>query len=166
MKIPTVAQLPQLAAETQTENKRFFAQLKRRKPGNLDATVAELHDEAFEQTDCRNCANCCLTTGPLLKEKDIERLARYLRLRPAQFVEQYLRIDEDGDFVFKTMPCPFLGPDKLCSVYEHRPTACREYPHTNNRKFHTLLNITLKNTAICPAVYAIVERLKQSYPTF
>ncbi len=164
MKIPSLEQLPRLAADVAAENKRFLGQLKRRKPQNLDSTVAALHDEAFEKIDCCSCANCCATTGPLLKEKDIERLSRHLRMRPAQFTETYLHIDEDGDYIFKTMPCPFLAADNLCNVYEHRPTACREYPHTNNRKFHTLLNITLKNTPICPAVYAIVERLKQVYP--
>ncbi len=157
---PPIEQLPLLARDAKSANKRFFDQLKRRKPANLDDTVAQIHNEVFEQYDCLTCANCCKTTSPLFKTKDIERLAKYLRLKPGEFIDTYLHIDEDNDYVLQQSPCPFLGSDNMCAVYEHRPTACREYPHTNNRKFHTLLGITLKNTAICPAVFAIVERLK------
>lgn len=46
----------------------------------------------------------------------------------------YLRVDEDNDKVFKSMPCPFLGEDNLCSIYDIRPKACREFPHTDRKK--------------------------------
>lgn len=157
------SQLPRLAREAAAENKRFFEQLKRRKPTDLDQTVARLHDDFFDTYTCQTCANCCKTTSPLFKDKDIDRLAKHLKMKPGEFVEQYLKIDEDKDYVLQQAPCPFLDADNLCLVYENRPTACREYPHTNNRKFHSLLRITLHNTAICPGVYAIVERLKEIY---
>lgn len=163
MHLPPIDQLPRLAADARPQHKRLFEYIKRRKPANLDQVVAQLHDEAFAQHSCLNCANCCKTTSPLFKPRDIERAAKHLRLKPSQFIAQYLQIDEDDDYVLRQAPCPFLGSDNYCSIYDHRPTACREYPHTNNRKFHTLLRITLNNTAICPAVYAIVERLKTTY---
>lgn len=151
------------AQKQKAENKKFLDGLKKRTPKNLDQQFAEFHDEAFDHIDCLTCANCCKTTGPLFKQKDIERLASHLRMRPAQFVETYLHIDEDNDYVLNTLPCPFLGADHYCSVYEHRPNACREYPHTNQRKMHTLFKETLNNTAICPAVFEIVEKLKKIY---
>ncbi|MCU0441257.1 MAG: YkgJ family cysteine cluster protein [Bacteroidia bacterium] len=152
------------AIKAKGEHKKLFDQLKKRLPKNLDQQFAELHDEAFERIDCLTCANCCKTTGPLFKQKDIERLANHLKMRPAQFVETYLHIDEDNDYVLNTLPCPFLGADNYCSVYEYRPNACREYPHTNSRKMHTLFKETLNNVAICPAVFEIVEKLKKVYP--
>ncbi|MES2559765.1 MAG: YkgJ family cysteine cluster protein [Bacteroidota bacterium] len=151
------------ALQKKAENKKFFDQLKKRTPKDLDQQFQELHEEAFDHIDCLTCANCCKTTGPLFKQKDIERLASHLRMRPAQFVETYLHIDEDHDYVLNVLPCPFLGADNYCSVYEHRPNACREYPHTNQRKMHTLFKETFNNVAICPAVYEIVEKLKKVY---
>ena len=87
-----------------------------------------------------------------------------MRLKPAQFIEQYLHLDEDNDYVLNAAPCPFLLADNYCSVYEDRPTACREYPHTNRKRFYQLLDLTLKNTLICPAAYEIVEEMKKKYP--
>lgn len=151
------------AHKLRPENKKFFDQLKKRTPKDLDVRFQELHEEAFDHIDCLKCANCCKTTGPLFKQKDIERLASHLKMRPAQFTETYLHIDEDNDYVLNVLPCPFLGSDNYCSVYEHRPNACREYPHTNQRKMHTVLKETLNNVAICPAVFEIVEKLKKVY---
>lgn len=151
------------AQKSREENKRFFEKLKKRTPKDLDQTFAALHDEAFEHIDCLQCANCCKTTGPLFLQKDIERLANHFRMKPAAFIEQYLHIDEDNDYVLNVLPCPFLGADNYCSVYESRPNACREYPHTNQRKMHTIFKETLNNTSVCPAVFEIVERLKRAY---
>ena len=145
------------------ENKLFFEKLKKRKPSDLDRVTNELHDKAFEDIDCLKCANCCRTTGPLLRGKDIDQLAGYFKIRPAVFTEKYLRIDEDGDYVFKSMPCPFLGNDNYCSVYQQRPGACRDYPHTQQRDIRQKLNITLENTVICPAVAEVVEGLRRHY---
>ena len=82
-------------------------------------------------------------------------------MRPGKFVEQYLKLDEEHDYVLQTSPCPFLDKDNYCKVYEVRPKACREYPHTDRKQFHQILDITLRNTAVCPATFEIIERLKQ-----
>lgn len=145
------------------ENKKFLDKLKKQAPKNLDVVTNQLHDEAFETIDCLQCANCCATTGPLLLNKDIDRLAKNLRLKPSVFTENYLRIDEDKDYVFKQMPCPFLGSDKYCSVYSDRPNACREFPHTQQRNVLQKLKITLLNTTVCPAVAKVVDGLKEKY---
>ena len=157
-------ELPALAKDKLKENKKYFQKLKKRPPKKLDEEVAALHDEVFEEVDCLVCANCCKTTSPLFLEKDIDRIARHLRMKPADFVEQYLHIDEDNDYVLNVAPCPFLGADNYCSIYEARPKACREYPHTNRKRFHQILNLTLKNTEICPAAFLVVERLKEELP--
>jgi Fe-S-cluster containining protein len=155
------ADLRQKAADKRREDRKFFDRLKKDKPRELDAVTHRLHDEVFSRIDCLTCANCCKTTSPLFRQKDITRLAAHFRIRPAVFTEKYLHIDEDNDYVLNETPCPFLGTDNYCSVYEARPDACREYPHTSQRKIHTVLKETFNNIAICPAVFEIVERLKK-----
>lgn len=153
--------LPKKAKDKHNENKKFFAKLRKKPPKHLDLQMQELHEEEFKRTDCLTCANCCKTTGPLFTNKDIERIAKHFRQKPVQFIETYLRVDEDNDHVLKQVPCTFLGEDNYCSIYEVRPKACREYPHTDRKDFHKISNITLNNTAICPAAYNIVEEMKR-----
>ncbi len=150
----------QLAEKHKKENKTLVEKLKRTKPKSLDDEVHQLHDEVFEEIDCLECANCCTTTSPAIYERDIDRLAKHLKMKPSQLIAQYLQKDSDNDYVFTSAPCPFLGEDNYCSVYESRPLACKEYPHTNRKRFYQVLAISLKNTEICPAVASIFERLK------
>ncbi|MBP6532853.1 MAG: YkgJ family cysteine cluster protein [Bacteroidia bacterium] len=158
--IPEYEKLLKVAVERKKENKSFFEKLKKIPGRDLDTLVHELHEKAFEQIDCLKCANCCKTTGPLLKNKDIERLSEHLRIKPANFVSEHLRIDEDNDYVFKKMPCTFLKEDNCCSVYSARPNACRQYPHTDQRDIRSILPLTYLNSMICPAVAFIIEELK------
>lgn len=156
-----IEQLPNLAKDKQAENKKFFSKLKKKTPKHLDSLMQELHDDEFSRTDCLDCANCCKTTGPLFTNKDIERIAKHFKQKPQQFIEQYLRIDEDKDYVLQSVPCTFLGYDNMCMIYDVRPKACAEFPHTDRKKFQQISNLTIKNTAICPAAYNIVEAMKQ-----
>ena len=157
-----IAELPELAAQKKKENQQFFKRLKKRTPKNLDYVVHELHDEEFERTDCLECANCCKTTSPIFTDKDIERIAKHLKMKVADFIATYLQRDEDNFMVLKTAPCSFLDEsDNTCLIYDVRPKACAEYPHTNRKKFIQLANLTVNNTFVCPAVYNIVENLKE-----
>jgi len=136
--------------------------LKKMRKGDADKLIHNLHEEAFEKIDCLACANCCTTTGPLVTDKDINRIAKHLKLKPVQFIATYLVIDEDNDYVFKSMPCPFLGTDNYCSIYEERPKACREYPHTDRVNQQGILSITRKNVTLCPAVAQIFIQIEES----
>ena len=107
------------------ENRKYLTRLKRMDPRKVDDAFHRMHEEVFEEVDCLKCANCCKTTSPIFYQTDIERLAKGLRMRPGDFLEAYLRLDEDGDYVLKSSPCPFLDDDNYCRVYEHRPRACR-----------------------------------------
>lgn len=156
-----IEKLPQEAAKKASENKKFFRKLRKKPPKNLDYVMHELHEEEFRRTDCLSCANCCKTTGPLFTNADIERIAKHFRIKPSRFVETYLRVDEEGDHVLQAVPCPFLGLDNYCSIYEVRPKACREFPHTDRKKFQQISHLTLKNVAICPAAFKIVEAMKK-----
>jgi len=152
------------ARQKLSDNQKYFKKLKKHKK-TLDKEIQPLHDKIFEEeVDCLTCANCCKTTGPMLINSDIERIAKHLKKKPAQLIEEYIKIDEDGDYVFHSMPCPFLGADNYCMIYKVRPKACREYPHTNRKNQHQILNRTLKNTLICPAVNKIFDKLKKVIP--
>lgn len=151
----------QKAFTLKKENRIFFDKLKRTKPKNLDKKFHTLHDNVFKKIDCLTCANCCKTTSPIFYNRDIERLAKRLRIKPGEFIEKYLRVDEDKDYVLREAPCPFLDNDSYCSVYEARPNACREYPHTDRKRMEQILDLTYRNTFVCPAVLEITERLKK-----
>ncbi len=161
---PPLNELVKLAKDKHIENKKYFDKLKKKQPKNLDYVMQDLHDTEFKKTNCLNCANCCKTTGPLFTSADIERISKYLRQKPQQFIDQYLQIDEDQDYILQNLPCTFLDNENACMIYEVRPKACREFPHTDRKRFNQITDLTLKNVAICPAAYNIVEEMKKKLP--
>ena len=146
----------------QKEHKKFLETLKKRPPKNLDYIVQDTHDEVFSKIDCLQCANCCKTTGPLFTEKDIERIAKHLRMKSIDFEQKFLKTDEENDKVLQDLPCWFLNSDNTCSIYEVRPKACREFPHTDRKKIYQINHLTIKNTIICPAAFEFVERMQKN----
>jgi len=141
-------------------HKAFFIKLRKKTPKKLDSIMEELHELEFEKTDCLQCANCCKTTSPIFTTKDIERISKSFRIKTRQFIDTYLNLDADSDYVLKSSPCTFLAADNTCNIYDVRPKACREYPHTNRKNFEKISDLTLKNVAICPATFNIVEALR------
>ena len=156
-------ELSRLVKVRQTETSRFLKNLARKKPGDLDKVTHELHESFFNEFNCLDCANCCKTLGPRLTDADIERIGRYLKMKPVDFTELYLIRDEDNDLIFRTHPCPFLQPDNSCTIYELRPKACRDYPHTDRKRIYQILDITHKNAETCPVVFEIIEILKSGF---
>lgn len=148
------------AKSNKASNKKLVKKLKRVPERKLDDLFHEKHDEVFEEIDCLECANCCKTTSPIFRDIDIKRLSKRLRIKPAEFIDQYLRIDAEQDYVLQSSPCAFLMDDNKCSVYEDRPKACREYPHTDRKRMYQILPLTQRNTLVCPAVSRIFEELK------
>ncbi|MEQ8714131.1 MAG: YkgJ family cysteine cluster protein [Cyclobacteriaceae bacterium] len=157
---PAYQQILIEARSRKPQIKATIKRLRKVKPKTLDHQFHQLHEEAFEEVDCLQCANCCSTTSPIFTMSDIERLAKHLKLKPQQFIDEFLKVDDEGDHVLQSSPCAFLGVDNYCSVYEHRPKACREYPHTNRKRMHQILKLTEKNAQVCPAVYRIVGKLE------
>ena len=157
--------LPKLAKDNYKENKSFFTKLKKRPPKQLDYLMQELHEDEFSRTDCLQCANCCKTTSPIFTDKDIARISKHFKMKEHQFITQFLKLDEDKEHVLQSVPCTFLSADNYCSIYDVRPKACREFPHTDRKKFQQISNLTLKNIAICPAAFNIVEEMKRRIQT-
>jgi len=141
----------------------FLKSLKKKRKIPLEALFKEAHAAAFSVIDCLDCGRCCRKLGPGIKNKDISRLAGRERTKPAEFIRKYLITDEDDDLVFKKMPCPFLGNDNYCFVYEDRPEACRDYPHMDRGRQSGRIALHINNLAYCPAVVLAVEYLIKEY---
>ncbi len=153
----------EMAQNKAKENKAFTTRLRKKKPKTLDDSVIDAHHDAFEKIDCLECANCCKSISPIIIDRDIDRIAKHLKMKRSELIDQYFEIDEDEDYVFRETPCPFLMPDNYCMIYEVRPRACREYPHTDRKRFYQILNLTYRNSFVCPAVYEVLETLKSEY---
>jgi Fe-S-cluster containining protein len=145
--------------KAKNQRDEVLKELKKIPKKQLDEKFHHAHDTVFKKTDCLTCANCCKTTGPLFTSTDIQRLAKLFKMKNHDFAAMYLRQDEEGDYVLKSVPCPFLQTDNKCFIYEERPMACREYPHTNRKNMQQILGLTVINREICPAVEQIVNQI-------
>lgn len=124
--------------------------------------LPDLHEEAFLKIDCLQCARCCKNYSPRFKTPDIKRISKHLEMRESDFIEKYLKVDEDGDFVTRSVPCPFLGTDNRCAIYDQRPSDCRRFPYTDEDVLIKRPALTLKNSTFCPITYFVVERLMEN----
>jgi Fe-S-cluster containining protein len=131
--------------------------LKKRKPAQLDDLFHTKHVSEFKKMDCLTCANCCKTTSPIFRDADIRRISKHLRIKESKLIQDLLIMDDEGDYVLKKSPCNFLSSDNTCSIYDVRPLACREYPHTDRKNMYQILDLTVQNTLICPVVARIVQ---------
>ncbi|HRH59686.1 MAG TPA: YkgJ family cysteine cluster protein [Chitinophagaceae bacterium] len=145
-----------------TEHQKQYKQLLKRADKNKTLQqLPALHEEAFSKINCLECAACCKNYSPRFKTPDIKRISKHLKMKESIFIETYLRLDEDGDYVAKTLPCPFLGADNYCSIYEVRPSDCERFPYTDEDVLLKRANITLKNSTFCPIVFYVLEKLME-----
>lgn len=121
--------------------------------------IPDFHEEAFSRVDCLQCANCCKNFSPRFKTPDIKRLSKHLKMKEGSFIETYLKLDEEGDYVVNSKPCPFLGADNYCSIYEQRPSDCQRFPYTDEDVLLKRPKLTLKNSSFCPITYYVLEKL-------
>jgi uncharacterized protein len=141
------------------KQKQFKQLLQRTDKNKILKQLPQLHDEAFEKVDCLACAACCKNYSPRFKTPDVKRISKHLGLKESDFIETYLRVDEDGDFVVKTSPCPFLGTDNFCSIYDVRPSDCSRFPYTDEDVIIKRQQLTLKNSTFCPITYYVLDKL-------
>ena len=144
------------SADHQKQYKHFLRNADKNK---VLKQLPDLHEEAFQKIDCLQCANCCKNYSPRFKTPDIKRIAKHLKMKEGEFIDRYLRIDEEGDFVVKSTPCPFLGADNYCSIYEQRPSDCHRFPYTDEDVIIKRPQLTQKNSTFCPIVYYVLEKL-------
>jgi hypothetical protein len=142
------------------EQKKKFQSLKKMNHRKLDDIFHTAHTSEFKKMDCLTCANCCKTTSPIFRDVDIQRISKIMGIKSQKFIETYLKMDEESDYVLTQSPCVFLEVDNTCSIYDDRPLACKEYPHTNRKNIYQILDLTTKNMEICPVVERIVQSIE------
>ena len=141
----------------------FLLWLKVYKSDNqVDRIAKESHVETFSKIDCTDCGNCCKVFSPTVSQTDVTRISDFLKISEEAFIETYLKVRDDNEYEMNALPCPFLKDNK-CSIYEIRPTVCREYPHTDKKEFTARKYMHSGNAEICPAVYHILESMKYEF---
>jgi len=145
------------------ERQKLYKQyLHRANKNKVLKQLPDLHEEAFSKVDCLQCANCCKNYSPRFKTTDVRRIAKHLQMKEGIFIDTYLKVDEEGDFVVRSKPCPFLGVDNFCSIYEERPSDCHRFPYTDHDVIIKRQQLTLKNSTFCPITYYVLEKLLAS----
>lgn len=144
------------SAERQKEYRKF---LHRANKNTVLRQLPDLNEAAFEKIDCLQCANCCKNYSPRFTPPDIKRISKYLGMKDGDFKDRYLRVDEDGDNVLQQLPCPFLGADNHCSIYDVRPTDCARFPYMDDDFMLRRQPLALKNSGFCPITYYVIEKL-------
>ena len=147
-----------LALERKKEYERF---LKKADKNLILKRQQEFHEEASTSVNCLQCANCCKGYSPRFKTPDIKRISKVLKMKEGAFIEKYLKLDEEGDYVVKSTPCPFLGSNNYCSIYTDRPSDCARFPYTDEDVLFKRPALTLKNVTFCPIVYSVLESFNQ-----
>lgn len=147
--------------QAEEKQKVYKRMLEKGKKNTILKALPDLHDEAFEQIDCLQCANCCKSHSPRFKNPDIKRIAKVLSMKEGDLVDQYLKLDNEGDYVLKQTPCAFLAEDNTCNIYDDRPSDCRRYPYTDEDVIIKRVPLTLKNSTVCPITFHVLERLRE-----
>jgi Fe-S-cluster containining protein len=154
--------LPENWQQQAADNRKAYKRmLEKGNKNKILKALPDLHEEAFEQIDCLQCANCCKNYSPRFKNPDIKRIAKLLKMKEGEFTDTYLRLDEDNDYVLKQQPCPFLAEDNTCNIYEDRPGDCRRYPYTDEDVLIKRVPLTLTNSTVCPITFHVLERLRE-----
>ena len=130
---------------------------------DLDVFVDQLAVPIIDGIDCTACGNCCRSLDVYLEENDAQRLAKGIDVPLESILTRY--VDREGGTEygewgkFSASPCAFLEGN-LCSVYEHRPEACRAYP-AFTPYFRWSLEDTLEGAALCPIIYNLLDALSR-----
>lgn len=153
-------QLPDNWEKTASEHQKKYKHfLQRANKNKVLQQLPEVHEAAVAAVDCLQCANCCKNYSPRFKTPDIKRISKYLRLKESVFIDTYLQLDTEGDYVVKTKPCPFLGSGNYCTVYDVRPSDCQRFPYTDEDVLLKRPQLTLKNSSFCPISFLVMEKL-------
>jgi hypothetical protein len=161
--ITDLVQIKLLGEKKRTENERFRRHLKRR--DHSDRILRRIAEGIEEQIDCTQCANCCRVATTKISERDVERLARYFRMTPADFLAEYTTESaEEGTILRRTEEagCVFLEGNE-CTVYEARPETCQRFPHVvrGNGSIVSRMWEFTDRACYCPIVYNSLEAFKK-----
>ena len=160
--ITDLVQIRTLGEKKREENLRFRRFMKSR--DHSDRILRRIAEEIEDQIDCTACANCCKVATVKLSERDVERLARFLRMPAERLLAEYaMESDEEGLVLRRTEEagCVFLN-GRECAVYEARPDICRRFPHLvrGQGSIASRMWQFVDRACYCPIVYNSLEAFK------
>ncbi len=143
--------------------KRFLSRLEKQAPKGLQAITVEADKQAWQRTDCLDCANCCKTMSPTYTREDVRRISRHLKMTEGAFREKWLYKDKTGDWMNVKQPCQFLDlQTNMCDIYAVRPRDCAGFPHHVRKKMNAdYMHMYKQNIEYCPATYRMVEAVME-----
>ena len=159
-----LVQIRLLGEKKRDENLRFRRYMKSH--DHSDRILRRIGEQIEEQIDCTQCANCCKVAGTAIGERDVERLAKHLRVSRERLLTDYTEADETestGRILRRTAEgCVFLE-GTLCSVYEARPDVCQRFPHIvrGQGSIASRMWQFVDRACYCPIVYHSLEAFKQ-----
>src|SRR3954469_6319947 len=89
------------SADNQKKYKQF---LNRADKNAVLKKLPHLHEEAFANVNCLDCAACCKNYSPRFKTPDLKRISKHLKMKEGEFIEKYLALDNEGDYVVRSKP--------------------------------------------------------------
>jgi Fe-S-cluster containining protein len=159
--IQDLVQIRLLGEKKRPENERFRRYLKAH--DHSERRMRRIAEEIEEQIDCTLCANCCRVATVRVNDRDIDRLARYLRVSRSDFLPEYTNeSDEEGRILRRNAGgCVFLDGND-CTVYDARPETCSRFPHLvrGNGSIASRMWQFIDRACYCPIVYNALEAFK------
>jgi hypothetical protein len=158
-----LVQIRLLGEKKRKENENFRRFLKSHT--HSDRILRHIAQGIEEQIDCTACANCCKVATVTVNERDIERLARHLRIPPPKFLAGYTtRSEEEGRILRRTAEagCVFLEGN-TCTVYDARPETCQRFPHLvrGSGSIASRMWQFIDRVCYCPIVFNSLEAFKE-----
>ena len=141
------------------ENDHFLRSLRASDNLELDILAHEVNTVVSAAIDCTKCGNCCRSLVINVTNEEVALLAEHLKMSPESAKEKYIEESQQGNCFINTIPCHFFSGTK-CSIYEHRFTECRDFPHLHKPGFKARLPGTIMHYGRCPIIYNVVEEMK------
>ena len=160
--ITDLVQIRRLGEKNRSENLRFRKWIKSH--NFVERQFRKAAEETHAAIDCRECAECCRVTEVQLAGRDIEHLARFLRISEKRFLEQYTTLDSEGVTILRRTEeagCVFLAGNE-CTVYEARPGNCERFPHLlrGSGSIESRMWDFVDRATYCPIVFNWLEKVK------
>lgn len=128
------------------------------KAREVDDIILPIAKQVSSEIDCKSCANCCKILEAGIAPEEIEILARHKEQKAEEFVRDEIDIEEKtGIQYLKKKPCVFLSVN-LCSIYQYRPGACRDFPGLERPLLKYRIRKILALYGLCPIVYHTIEK--------
>jgi Fe-S-cluster containining protein len=160
--ITDLVQIRRLGEKDRRENEAFRKRMKRH--DFVERRLRRIAEEIEDAIDCTVCANCCRVATVRLQERDVEKLAKFLRVKTSQFLRDYCTEDPDEGLILKRSEtgCIFLSGNE-CTVYEARPGTCVDFPHMvrGPGSLPSRMWEMIDRACYCPIVYNTLEAWKK-----